>query len=137
LIEAAADPIVGQLTLAGARAALSRALASLPSLAKLLEDPPPGTALAALSDTTPQWFLELDHDEPAGVANRPHLPGPDGRPTAESEVPLALVAVPLSTLLGEMTLDPLTVSDEPGYWARLAAQTNIPRPIRDAIAALD
>lgn len=36
-----------------------------------------------------------------------------------------------------MTLDPLTVSGEPGYWARLAAQTNIPQQIRDAIATLD
>ena len=37
----------------------------------------------------------------------------------------------------KMELDPLTVSDEPGYWSRLAAQKNIPKPIRDAMAALD
>ena len=35
-----------------------------------------------------------------------------------------------------MSLDPLTVSDEPGYWARIGAQTTIPKPIRDALAAL-
>lgn len=137
LIEADADPLVGGLTLAAARSGLTNALANLAALAKLLEDPPPGAALAALSDPTPQWFLELDHDEPAGVAIRPHLPGPDGQPTARVELPLALAAKPLSTLLEPMTLDPLTVSDEPGYWARLAAQSNIPKPIRDAIATLD
>jgi len=107
------------------------------SLAKLLEDPPPGAALAALSDSTPQWFLQLDHDEPAGVAIRPHLPGSDGRPTGKVEIPLALASIPLSRLLEKMTLDPLTVSDEPGYWARIVAQTNIPEPIRNAIATLD
>lgn len=137
LIEADADPLVGHLTLAAARSALTHALANLASLAKLLEDPPPGASLAALSDTTPQWFLELDHDEPAGVAIRPHLPGPDGRPTGKVEIRLALAAIPLSKLLEKMTLDPLTVSDEPGYWARLVAQTNIPQPIRAAIATLD
>ena len=52
-------------------------------------------------------------------------------------MPLALASKPLSKLLEPMTLDPLTVADEPGYWARLAAQTNIPKPIRDALATLD
>lgn len=137
LTEADADPLVGHLTLAAARSALRDALANLASLAKLLEDPPPGAALAALSDSTPQWFLQLDHDEPAGVAIRPHLPGSDGRPTGKVEIPLALASIPLSRLLEKMTLDPLTVSDEPGYWARIVAQTNIPEPIRNAIATLD
>jgi 5-methylthioadenosine/S-adenosylhomocysteine deaminase len=137
LVEAGADPLVGGLTLAAARAGLTNALANLAALAKLLEDPPPGAALAALTDPTPQWFLELDHDEPAGIATRPHLPGPDGQPTGRVEMSLALASKPLSTLLEPMTLDPLTVSDEPGYWARLATQTNIPKPIRDAIATLD
>ncbi len=136
LTEAAADPIVGGLTLAGARSALTNALANLAALAKLLEDPPPGAALAALSDPTPQWFLELAQEEPAGLAQRPHLPGPDGQPTAVVEMPLAAASKPLSTLLVPMSLDPLTVSDEPGYWARLGAQATIPKPIRDALAAL-
>ena len=137
LVEAGADPVVGGLTLGAARSELTSALANLAALAKLLEDPPPGAALAALTDPTPQWFLELDHDEPAGVAIRPHLPGPDGQQTGRAELPLALASKPLSTLLEPMTLDPLTVADDPGYWARLAAQTNIPKPIRDAIATLD
>ena len=137
LAEAAADPLVGHLTLAAARSALSDAMANLASLAKLLEEPPPGAALAALSDPSPQWFLELDHDEPAGIATRPHLPGPDGQPTGMVETPLALAAKPLSQVLVAMTLDPLTVADDPGYWSRLAAQSNIPQPIRDALATLD
>jgi hypothetical protein len=136
-VEADADPLVGALTLGTARAALRRALTQLAELAKLLEDPPPGAALAALSDATPQWFLELDHDEPAGTALRPHLPGPDGQPTGTVEMSLGLASVPLSKLLEKMELDALTVSDEPGYWSRLAAQKNIPKPIRDAMAALD
>jgi 5-methylthioadenosine/S-adenosylhomocysteine deaminase len=137
LVEADADPVVGGLTLATARSGLRNALGNLAALAKLLEEPPPGAALAALTDPSPQWFLALDHDEPAGVAIRPHLPGPDGQPTGRVEMSLALASKPLSTLLEPMTLDPLTVSDEPGYWARLAAQTTIPQPIRDAIATLD
>ena len=50
---------------------------------------------------------------------------------------VGLASVPLSKLLDKMELDPLTVSDEPGYWSRLAAQKNIPKSIRDAMAALD
>jgi 5-methylthioadenosine/S-adenosylhomocysteine deaminase len=137
LVEANADPVVGGLTLGAARTGLTNALANLAALAKLLEDPPPGAALAALTDPTPQWFLELDHDEPAGVATRPHLPGPDGKETGRVEMSVALASKPLSTLLEPMTLDPLTVADEPGYWARLAALTNIPEPIRDAMAKLN
>ena len=53
------------------------------------------------------------------------------------EMSLGLASIPLSKLLEKMELDPLTVSDEPGYWSRIAAQTNIPKPIRDAMAALD
>ena len=136
LTEAAADPIVGGLTLAAARSALTNALANLAALAKLLEDPPPGTALAALSDPTPQWFLELAQDEPAGLALRPHLPGPDGQPTAVVEMPLAAAAKPLSKLLVPMTLDPMTVSDDADYWARIGAQKTIPAAIRTALAAL-
>ena len=71
------------------------------------------------------------------MATRPHLPGPDGKETGRVEMSLALASKPLSTLLEPMTLDPLTVADEPGYWARLATLTNIPKPIRDAIATLD
>ena len=133
LTEAAADPIVGGLTLAAARSALTNALANLAALAKLLEDPPPGAALAALSDPTPQWFLELAQDEPAGLALRPHLPGPDGQPTAVVEMPLAAAAKPLSKLLVPMTLDPLTVSDDAGYWARHRGADDHPRGDPDRV----
>jgi hypothetical protein len=51
-------------------------------------------------------------------------------------MPLAAAAKPLSKLLVPMTLDPLTVSDDAGYWARIGAQTTIPQPIRSALAAL-
>ena len=133
LLEADADPLVGALTLGAARTALRRALGQLAELAKLLEDPPPGAALAALSDTTPQWFLELDHDEPAGTAIRPHLPGPDGEPTGMVEMSLGLASIPLSKLLEDMDLDPLTVSDEPGYWSRIGSSDEHPEadPRRD------
>ena len=102
-----------------------------------LEHPPAGAAAAALTDPTPHWFLQLDLDEPPGVAIAPHLPGPDGRPTAMVPPMPGAAAIPLSKLLEPMTLDPLSVADEPGYWARLAAQPTIPEPIRAALAALD
>ena len=127
LTEADVDPIIGGLTLAAARARLTDALGDLAALAGRLEHPPVGAAAAALSDPTPRWFLQLDLDEPPGIAIAPHLPGSDGRPTAMLPPMPGAAAVPLSKLLEPMTLDPLSVSDEPGYWARLASQPTDPR----------
>ena len=120
-----------------ARARLTDALGDLAALALRLEHPPVGAAAAALSDPTPRWFLQLDIDEPPGIAIAPHLPGSDGRPTAMVPPMPGAAAIPLSKLLEPMTLDPLSVADEPGYWARLASQPTIPEPIRAALAALD
>jgi hypothetical protein len=137
LTEADVDPIIGGLTLAAARARLTDALGDLAALAMRLEHPPVGAAAAALSDPTPRWFLQLDVDEPPGIAIAPHLPDSDGRPTAMVPPMPGAAAIPLSKLLEPMALDPLSVADEPGYWARLASQPTIPEPIRTALAALD
>jgi 5-methylthioadenosine/S-adenosylhomocysteine deaminase len=131
-----ADPIVGALSLAAAQDRLSDALDRLPELAHNLEHPSASLAAALLSDTVPHWMLVLDHEEPAGLAQRPHLPGPDGAPTAELTVDLAAASVPLSELLGPLSLDELTVSGDGTFLDRIAAEMNLPAAVKDGLPGM-
>jgi cytosine/adenosine deaminase-related metal-dependent hydrolase len=122
LTDAVADPLVGALSLAEAEARLADGLASLPELARKIENPlTAGAVLGASDGTNPgTWFLELDQDEQAGLfppATADGLAARDGRP-----VPLWAMgaADPLSEVLGPLALDPLTVVDDDRYIDRLA-----------------
>jgi cytosine/adenosine deaminase-related metal-dependent hydrolase/C-terminal processing protease CtpA/Prc len=79
LTDASADPLVGALSLADAEGRLIEGLRDLPELARVLESPvTAGAALGASDGTTPgMWFLELDHEDGAGMSDRPSLGGLD------------------------------------------------------------
>jgi hypothetical protein len=102
LVQLTGDPMVGKLTLQQAADLLADGLHRLPELAKDMDK-----QKLSPDDT----FLVLDHEEQDGANVRPHLPGPDGDPTAMLDG-FAAAATPLSDLLVPLTLDPLTVHDD-------------------------
>lgn len=132
LAQETADPLVGALTLTAAQDRLRDGLQRLSELAQVLENPAMAMSLVtAAADAAggPVWFLELDHDEPPGFSQRPHLPlAESGELTGLLEPVMG--TTPLSELLHPMELDPLTVLGDDQFFARLARQPNIPDYIR-------
>lgn len=122
------DPLSAQLTLRKTAARLKRGLKRLKQLARDLEHPRTRAAAGPGADAEPQWFLELEQDEPPGVSLRTRFAGDADAPVKASAMPL-MRAVPLSELLGPVTLDPLTAVQDSGFLDRLAAQPNIPAPV--------
>ena len=128
------DPAIANLTVAEATNRLVDAMKRLPELAKKLESP----IAAALPK--PRIRLVLDHDEEddevSNLAQRPHLPGPDGRPTGELSPDLSAAASkPLSELVKPMKVDPLTVVDDGDFLDTLIAETNLPQAVSDGLKA--
>jgi C-terminal processing protease CtpA/Prc len=119
LTDALADPLVGGLTLGAAEARLTDGLRDLPELARRLENPiTAGAVLGASDGVSPGvWYLELDHEEQHGLADR-HAFG-DGAAGGLSALALG-AAEPLSEALVPLALDPLTVVDDETYVDRLA-----------------
>ena len=118
-------PLINALTLAEAKARLREGLAHLPDLARSLEETPRGPS----GDRSggPIWSLVLEEDEVDAEASRPLAPAAQGVDRALE----AVRAVPLKDLVVPMPLDELTVVDAPDvYLTRLAAQPNLPTPIR-------
>jgi 5-methylthioadenosine/S-adenosylhomocysteine deaminase len=138
LADPAADPLVAALSLAQAKSTLADALANLPALAAKLEQPLTAVlALDAAAPGEPQWLLALDHDESGGFAIRPHLPGPDGAPTALAPPSFtAAVAPPLSTVLQPIELDRMTVADDHSFLDRIAAEPNVWADIKAGLPGL-
>jgi cytosine/adenosine deaminase-related metal-dependent hydrolase len=131
LAQKGVDPAIANLTLGAATDRLEDALHRLPELAKKLESP----TAAALP--RPQISLVLDHDEMPGLAQRPHLPGPDGQPTGELAPDLtAAASKPLSELVKPMNVDPRTVVDDADFIEVLTAEMNLPKAVSDGIKAL-
>ena len=119
LVQPSGDPVVGGLTLAEATDLLSDGMKRLPDLAKDL------VARPALDPDA--LLLVLDHDEPDGTDQRPHLPNRNGDFTAMLHE--AERATPLSDLLVPLTLDALTVSDDSGFVDALAKEANLPKEV--------
>jgi 5-methylthioadenosine/S-adenosylhomocysteine deaminase len=136
LRDPAGNPVVGVLSLAEAKDRLEDAMGRLAELARALEHPSPDLAARLVAGTGTQWMLLLDHEEPQGLDQRPHLPGADGQPTAELTVDLALAVEPLSELLGPVRLDPLTVADDRRFLDRIAAEPNLPEEIKQGLPGL-
>lgn len=120
------DPLSAQLTLRKTTARLKRGLKRLKQLAHELEHP--HTSAHAGADAEPQWFLELEQDEPPGVSLRTRFADSADAPVKASAMPM-MRAVPLSQLLGPVALDPLTVVQDSGFVERLSEQANIPAPV--------
>ena len=134
--EPGVDPVIEGLSLAEATARLRTALRDLPRLAAELEKPMPAIAAGAPAQERTSWSLVLDHDEPAGIALRPHLPDAAGHPTAALEADFAAAAVPLSQLLQGLVLDPLTVAGDADFVDRLIAERNLPAFVVDGLRQL-
>jgi 5-methylthioadenosine/S-adenosylhomocysteine deaminase len=126
LEQASGDPVVGKVTLTDAKDLLTDGLKRLPELAKDMVEHPTFDP-----DAT---FLVLDHEDDDGIDQRPHLPGPNGQPTAE--VYAADRATPLPDLLEPLTLDPLTVADDSRFVDTLAKEQNLPKEVADHVPDL-
>jgi 5-methylthioadenosine/S-adenosylhomocysteine deaminase len=127
LVQPTGDPDVGKLTLASATDLLTDGLKRLPDLAKDMVEHPTLDPEAT--------FLVLDHEETEGLEQRPHLPGPDGRPTAEP-IEGDRATTPLPDLLVPLTLDPLTVADDDHFVDTLAKEQNLPKEVADRVPDL-
>jgi 5-methylthioadenosine/S-adenosylhomocysteine deaminase len=126
LVQTTGDPVVGGLTLKEATELLADGLKRLPDLAKDMVEHP-----TVDPDAT---FLVLDHEEEDGSDMRPHLPGPNGEPTAMMNG--AVRATPLHELLVPLTLDPLTVDDDDGFVGTLTKEQNLPKEVADHVPDL-
>jgi 5-methylthioadenosine/S-adenosylhomocysteine deaminase len=134
-----ADPDVASVSLSAARSDLQAAFRDLPKLARELEKPKAKKATrAALDAPRPVvWSLALDEIHATGVDLRPRLPFNGPRDfTGPKRVAPRAAAAPLSTILEPITLDPLTVADDPDFLERIASQPNVPDPVRAELAQL-
>ena len=122
-----------RLTLRQAVDRLQAGLKDLPELAYALEHPPRRMQSAA-ARARPRWFLELEHEEPAGVSIRTRFRTEADAPRKLSAVVArSAVATPLSKLLRPLKLDPLTVVGDRTFLDRLDAQPNLPAAFKTAI----
>lgn len=143
------EQTLGELSLGDAETRLREALARLPELALDLERGGE-TSLAmgsgqrsqvlvgtgAVLPTMPSrpgetWFLELDHLDDHGGAQRHRLPLGDDR---TGVFPESLAAgVPLSELLDAVDLDELAAPDDGRLWSTLGRQANLPDAVRTGL----
>ena len=134
-----ADPDVAQVPLGTATTKLRTAFRDIAKLAKETENPKP-TRRSLDAPAAPAWSLALDEIcKSCGVELAPRLPfnGP-GDFTGPERAPRALTkaAPPLSTILKPVVLDPLTVADDGQFLDRVAAQPNVPAPLRKELREL-
>lgn len=118
------------MSLAAATRKLSDGLRDLVELAKKLERP---RIQRLRRMTLPAWTLELEEEEPAGVSIRARFEGVGGAMPKRALGVSALASEPLSTLLGPMTLDPLTAVDDPDFLETIASHPNIPGAVRGSL----
>ena len=134
-----ADAEVANVSLSTARSILRKAFHDLPKLARALEKPKPKKATRAALDAPEPvvWSLALDEIQATGIDQRPRLPFNGPRDfTGPDRISLRSAAAPLSTILEPITLDPLTVADDPHFLTVMANQPNVPDPIRTGLAQL-
>jgi 5-methylthioadenosine/S-adenosylhomocysteine deaminase len=139
LKQATADPNVVGVSLNAARSALRAAFRDLPKLARELEQPKPKKATrVALDASRPVvWSLALDEIQATGADLRPRLPFNGPRDfTGPERVSASAAAAPLSKILQPLTLDPLTVADDPDFLRKIADEPNVPDPVRAGLAQL-
>jgi len=125
---AALDPDVARITLAEAQTRLTDALHRLPELANA----PPVSAPHLAAARQPTWHLALDELEDTGVDLRTHFAAAGGALTgafrpASASVPPHLVP---------LTLDPLTIVDDPDFLATLDHEANLPAYMAPGVRAL-
>ncbi|HEY4159316.1 MAG TPA: amidohydrolase family protein [Polyangiaceae bacterium] len=124
----AADPEIEAVPLSLAKEVLSDVLANLPNLAAR-ESKGQGARGMALRAEPPRVRLALDEQQPHADELRPRLPF-DGRSTGSSGAELAASPVALKAL----TLDPLTVADDPHFAGKIAGQLNLPAFLKQGLS---
>jgi cytosine/adenosine deaminase-related metal-dependent hydrolase len=129
------DPVVGGITLAQAGETLKDALHRLPELALKIEHKPP-SAVAAMGGGRLTWSLALDEIEETGMEVRPRLRSARGRATGPRIDRSAVTAVPLSTVLTPLELDPLTVADDDEFLDAVELQRNLPAAVRTGLRGM-
>ena len=141
LTQATGDPDVAALGFGAARTALQSALANLKALRLEQEAAAPRAVepegLAAAPAVEPGHpRLALDEFEHTDFTQRPHLrldgvvTGPTDRAAATAP------GEPVSSLLGPVELDPLTVADDPTWLRRVTEETNPPAYLAEGLHAL-
>lgn len=114
---------------------LRSGMKNLPALAHALEHPT--RIRRAAAKAKPQWFLELEHEEPAGMSIRTRFNSePDAPRKISRMVNRSAAAIPLSKLLKPLALDPLTVVDDRSFLKRLEVQPNLPPTFMTALRNL-
>jgi len=136
-----ADPDVGQVSLSKATDELRTALNDIAKLARETEKPRPAVGARRVLDVAPKpvWSLALDEISATGMELAPRLPFAGPRDfTGPRRVPrvIAQAAPPLSTILGPIKLDPLTVADDANFLDQMKLQPNVPKSITDGLMAL-
>jgi 5-methylthioadenosine/S-adenosylhomocysteine deaminase len=131
---AGADPDVALVSLAQARATLEDALTNLAELARELEPAVVAAVPGAVSPEPelPGPRLALDEIEHTHMVLRTDPAG--GVVVLPTDHMLA-AQPPLSTVLGPLTLDGLTVADDPTFMSTLQAEINLPDYLAPALAA--
>jgi hypothetical protein len=125
------DPAVDAMSLGDARKALTSALKNIQKLAKQIEKgitAPRRTGAKVILDRVerPVWSLALDELHESGVNLRHRLPLTESSKLSGPTRNVATAAVPLSSILGPIQLDPLTIVDDGLYFSSLQAQRNLP-----------
>jgi len=134
-----ADPDVAAVSMSAAKTALREAFRDLPELARELEAPKTKSITRGALDAPKPvvWSLALDEIRDTGVEFRPRLPfnGPTDF-TGPERTLLRAASAPLSAILKPITLDPLTVADDPNFLLEIASQPNVPEALRKDLARL-
>jgi len=136
LSQATQDPLVGKLSLADATTILADALRTLPKRAKDLEKPKLTARLRATMDAPPVWQLALDELHQTGFDVRPRLPARMGRQRTGASAISGKGSEPLSSIVGPLQLDPLTVADDPDFLHTVAGEKNLPAGLAAKLAQL-
>jgi 5-methylthioadenosine/S-adenosylhomocysteine deaminase len=133
-----ADPDVTAVSLRTAASQLRDALRNIAKLAKDEEKPKPAAKKRAALDapTRPVWSLALDEIQDTGVDLRPRLPLNGPRDFTGATRAAVAAALPLSTILKPIRLDPLTVADDGDFLDAIEQQPNLPAPIKSGLRAL-
>jgi hypothetical protein len=122
------DPKVPRVTYAEARDAMADALHRLPHL---LADEAAGRGVGARALAGPgsPWRLALDEQLPTSFALRPRLLLAGTATGPDAFLDRTLAAIPLEPV----ALDPVSVSDDPGYANNLQAQRNLPAATKESL----
>jgi hypothetical protein len=135
LTQATEDPDVAALSYGDAQAKLADALQNIKAIRleqELAHGPEALAAAPAVQAGHPR--LALDEFEHTDFTQRPHLlfhgavTGPRDQPDAS--------APPISSLLGPIQVDPLTVADDAGWLDRVGHEMNLPGYLAPGLRAL-